>query len=94
MVYFLLLSLGPDTKTVEKFLYCYDPLARLFIQALDVHLRMPLIMRCVHKNPGTLEFNCTGCINLSWLLHGTLNLAFSLYTLDIWHTRLRVGHNS
>ena len=55
---------------------------------------MPLITRCVHKNPGTLEFSYTGCTNLNWLLHDTLNLAFALYTLDIRHTKLRVGHNS
>ena len=48
----------------------------------------------MHKNPGILEFSRTGCINVSWLLHDTLNLAFSLYTLDLWRTRLRVGHNS
>ena len=88
------MSLCPNPKMVEKSLDCHNPLSRLLIQTLDMHLWMPLITRCVHKNPGTLEFGRTGCTNLSWLLHNTLNLAFSLYTLDIWHTRLRVGHNS
>ena len=90
----MLSSFSPNTEMVEKSLHCHEPLACLFIRALDMHLRMPCILGCVHKNPGTLELSRIGCTNLSWLLYDTLNLAFSLYTLDIWHTRLRVGHDS
>ena len=79
---------------VEKFLHRHDPLACLFIQALGVHLRMPLIPGCMNKNSGTLEFSRTRCTNLNWFLHNTLNLAFTLYTLDIQYNKLRVGPNS
>ena len=90
----MLAKFGPNIETVEKFLHHYDPLACLFIQALDMHLQMPLIPGCMYKNPRALECSHTECNNLSWFLNYTLNLAFTLYTLDIRDTRLRMGHNS
>ena len=88
------MNLGLDTKTVENSFHRQDPLACLFFQALNMHLRMPLVLGCIDKDWKALEFCHIGNDRLRMFLNQYPGLAFALYTLNIQHTRVGVRASS